>query len=69
MTPLNLKKLTKLNWLKNKKQTGYGNNTPDISQAAMQVLWWESCTTAVPSLWESVCQMWKNGPLQEGMQE
>ena len=44
-------------------------NTPNELQAAMQVLWWESCTQAVPSLWKNVHWMQENGPLQEGMQE
>ena len=35
----------------------------------MQILWGDTCTLTVPSIWEDVHQMWEDGPLQEGMQK
>ena len=40
---------------------GYGNNTPKVSQAAMQLLWWESCTHAVLSYGKTCTRCGKMG--------
>ena len=35
----------------------------------VQVLQWDPCATTVSSIWEDVCQMWEDGPFQEGVPE
>ena len=35
----------------------------------LQVLWQDSCTKAVSSLWQDVCGMQEDGPFQEGVPE
>ena len=39
------------------------------STMPLQVLWWNSCTTAGSSLWQDMHGMWQDGPFQEGVLE
>ena len=41
----------------------------NFKQVAMQQLGWDTCALTVPRIWEDVCWMWKDGPLQKGVQK
>ena len=62
-------KFDKIKMAQKPKSSWDRETTHTISQMAVQILWWKSCVQTVPSIWENMCKMQEDRPLQEGVQE